>query len=644
MTALDKNIVYHGAYGPSAPQIPLRAGPFSAILERSDLRYVKLGYREVVRRIYVAIRDQNWNTIPAKLSNCKIDTTRNAFQISFDADNQQGEVNYHWQCLVSGTSSGTITYSIEGEARSNFLRNRIGICVLHPLDECMGKTITILEPSGSIKSANFPRYVHPVCPFQNVTGMDQEIHPNVYVKLRFTGDVFETEDQRNWTDGSFKTYSTPLSIPYPVAVNKGDTLRQSVTLSVTKPSPRTFLHRNVSNEIYFDSTKKQSLPGIGLCVSSSNRELTDREIALLKRLGLSHLRVDIDLTTQDWHEVLKSASSQAHALDTSLEISVFVDHATVDNIAALRKEVDLREQHVRYLIFELNTRTTNAEVRDVAYSILKKSDGTIGVGTDSNFETLNLNRGIAQGADIVSFAINPQVHSTDDTSIIENVEGQYWAVRSARHLYPGTRICVSPVTLRPRFNPDAHAPEPGQSADALPPQVDPRQMSLLGACWTAGSLKSIATAGAYSATYYETVGWRGVIGGSVPSSLRERFPSSQGMVFPLYHVIADFGEFSPGKIVRTVSSTPLHVDGVTLQNRRRTAALIFNYRPSRQTVTLKRLPASNFNIRRTNERTVSRSMSSPGSFREESRLIRCRSKRYKTILEPYEIAFLDFSR
>ena len=37
------------------------------------------------------------------------------------------------------------------------------------------------------------------------------------------GDTWETEDHRNWTDASFKTYSRPLSLPYPYAIAKGET-------------------------------------------------------------------------------------------------------------------------------------------------------------------------------------------------------------------------------------------------------------------------------------------------------------------------------------------------------------------------------------------------------------------------------------
>ena len=53
-----------------------------------------------------------------------------------------------------------------------------------------------------------------------------------HCKLDFEGDVFETEDQRNWTDASYKTYSTPLSITYPVTIEKGTRIYQRVSLSV----------------------------------------------------------------------------------------------------------------------------------------------------------------------------------------------------------------------------------------------------------------------------------------------------------------------------------------------------------------------------------------------------------------------------
>jgi hypothetical protein len=37
----------------------------------------------------------------------------------------------------------------------------------------------------------------------------------VRVTCRMEGDTYETEDQRNWTDASYKTYVRPLPCPGP---------------------------------------------------------------------------------------------------------------------------------------------------------------------------------------------------------------------------------------------------------------------------------------------------------------------------------------------------------------------------------------------------------------------------------------------
>ena len=37
----------------------------------------------------------------------------------------------------------------------------------------------------------------------------------VAITIRFEGEVFEMEDQRNWTDASFKTYAHHSPVPTP---------------------------------------------------------------------------------------------------------------------------------------------------------------------------------------------------------------------------------------------------------------------------------------------------------------------------------------------------------------------------------------------------------------------------------------------
>lgn len=93
---------------------------------------------------------------------------------------------------------------------------------------------------------------------------------------------------------------------------------------------------------------------------------------------------------------------------------------------------------------------------------------------------------------MLTFAITPQVHAFDNASRVETLATQAAAVASTRRLAGERPVIVSPVTLKPRHNPYATGPVPPVPPGALPPQVDPRQMSLFAAGWTVGSLKYLA--------------------------------------------------------------------------------------------------------------------------------------------------------
>ena len=71
--------------------------------------------------------------------------------------------------------------------------------------------------------------------------------------LYFEGDVFETEDQRNWTDASYKTYSTPLDQPYPAKVTKGTALFQRIEFSLESKLPVT---ERKDEKIFFNVGKQ----------------------------------------------------------------------------------------------------------------------------------------------------------------------------------------------------------------------------------------------------------------------------------------------------------------------------------------------------------------------------------------------------
>src|SRR5688572_28277312 len=148
MTA--NTIFQYGRSEPHPKPLELRACPLTAIFEPHTgfLRYVRLGDHEIIRAIYGAIRDVNWATSPPEISNLKAEVARDSFQISFDIRCRSQVVDYAWHGTISGDPSGQIIYKFEGEARSEFQRNRIGLCVHHPITECVGKACTIEHDSG----------------------------------------------------------------------------------------------------------------------------------------------------------------------------------------------------------------------------------------------------------------------------------------------------------------------------------------------------------------------------------------------------------------------------------------------------------------------------------------------------------------
>ena len=62
---------------------------------------------------------------------------------------------------------------------------------------------------------SFPELIDPWQPFKDMRAITHEVRPGVSAECRMEGDIFEMEDQRNWSDASYKTYVRPLALPWP---------------------------------------------------------------------------------------------------------------------------------------------------------------------------------------------------------------------------------------------------------------------------------------------------------------------------------------------------------------------------------------------------------------------------------------------
>src|SRR5579871_914429 len=234
-TTQPRYALWHGRNEPPAETQQLRAGPVTALLQGQDLRYIRAGNVEVVRRLYMAVRDQNWNTIPGVASNVQRDIGPDRFSLSFDMRHHQGAVDFSWHGELTGAPDGTITCSLDGVANAAFRYNRIGFCVLHPPSTSAGRPYRAETPNGPI-SGVLPELIGPqlikdgtlLALFPAVQNLTIDLAGGVEARFDFEGDLFEMEDQRNWTDNSYKTYSTPLALPWPKDAHAGQVIRQTV--------------------------------------------------------------------------------------------------------------------------------------------------------------------------------------------------------------------------------------------------------------------------------------------------------------------------------------------------------------------------------------------------------------------------------
>jgi hypothetical protein len=640
---LPRNVLYYGKEASLPERKELRAGPLPLIYEEGDLRSIRLGDREVLRRVYVAIRDRNWDTVPPVLSNTQMDVTPESFRITYDVENRQGNLDFFWQGTITGDPDGRITFTMDGVARSTFLRNRIGFCVLHPAG-CAGIPCVVEHVDGTTEHANLPVYIvadQPVEPFARMSAIAHQVAPGLWARVAFAGDVFEMEDQRNWTDASYKTFCTPLRLPYPVEIRAGTRITQSVTLTLpceedlrrderqphgldipgmasglgTREGPAEVAAlpredagttpRNSVGTTLFEfgaGATAVPIPPIGLGVASTGQSLSEREIERLKVLRLRHLRVDLRLANPSYAAQLKQAVAEAGALGVPLEVALILSEKVEDELERFKRVLlEVNPPVATWLVYPAKERflggSPTAEVVTAARKHLAserydssqnsgRAVGRLAAGTNTDFIFMQRTMPPLSLLDAVAFSINPQVHAFDNASLAETLATQATAVTSARRLAGPLPVLVSPITLKMRFNAYATGEVAPTPPNELPPQVDERQMSLFGAGWTLGSIKYMAESGAAGVTYYETTGWRGVMETEAGSPLPKRFRSLPGSVFPMYHVFADVGEFAAagGQVIPCRSSDPLRVEGLVLSKGDARRVLLANLTPQAQQV------------------------------------------------------------
>lgn len=531
------------------PLRELKIGGWRVLFDSETLftRCVRWNGIEVLRAIYGAVRNADWETIRPELKDLEVKETADEINLRFSAECVRGEIDFRFEMSVSIHAAGELQIEFSGEARSDFLRNRIGLCALLPVELCAGRACQVRHSDGTTEKGFFPALVAPLQPFLDIRTIRYAVDDRDELDMEFAGEVFEMEDQRNWTDASYKIYGTPLAIPFPKLIRKGEKVRQQLRIKIEErphgPEARWNLApvteifpEHIEVQVNFDQRRHKPAMGIGF---DSSAKVSPGAIEKLRAIGVDHVRVDCRFEAGSWTDRLSAAGQLASSIGAALHVAVFSrGRKDLENLAQIFESLKVPVK--LWLIFDYGERCTRPESMELAEKIFGSltSGARFAAGTDANFAELNRQRPPAGAAWHSCFSINPQVHATDDRTLIENLDAQGDVVLTGAS-FTGEPMVISPVTLLPRFNPVA-------STEAeVKPKYDPRHKTLFGAGWTLGSIATLSVPeNVLSLTYFEATGPGGLV-------------SDQGDAYPMYHVFLGLSQITEFAQTTVVDSEPV---------------------------------------------------------------------------------------
>ncbi|MEX3855270.1 hypothetical protein AB3X94_14555 [Paraburkholderia sp. BR10923] len=511
------------------------AGPWSALLVDGALREIRYRGVEVIRSVAFLVRDKDWGTCRPLLAAVGIDEDEYGFRLVYRAQcaNPDGQVlNYDLGIVCS--ADGVLRFDASVTAHDAFLTARCGFCVLHPIDGVAGAPARVEHGDGTREESAFPELIDPWQPFKDILAIEHDLACGLTVRCAFTGDVFEMEDQRNWSDASFKTYSRPLALPWPYTLEAGSTQRQSVTLSVSERSgvwPGSARAPSIPAQddlttITLDLALAggETMPALGIAIAASEIDAALAHPELLAELAPQRIMLSFDpvaghgLAELERFAALRRRANLPAVLEYALP-GADDPRRELNALAALIEAAGL--QIVGIVVSPSVHRQSNPPgsisppcpaLDDVYLAARAALPGLrIGGGMLSYFTELNRKRPPLELVDWVTHATCPIVHAADDRSVMQTLEAIPHITRSCRSLIGAQPYSIGPVSIGMRQNPYGSRvmPNPHRERIAMA-GFDPRQTSLFGGAWLAGYAAALEGARIDTLTLGALTGERGL--------------------------------------------------------------------------------------------------------------------------------------
>jgi hypothetical protein len=551
------------------PSRRLVAGPLAAGLQNGQLRYVTFAGVEVLRGIAFLVRDENWGTYAPEIEGLEIEERAEGFSVEYRATCVDPRQRLIYQARISGSRDGSLSFEVVATPATDVLTNRTGFVVLHPAG-LAGQTVRVAHADGREVDSRFPERISPSQPIFNIRALAHEVSPGLWATCRMEGDIFEMEDQRNWSDASYKTYIRPLAAPWPYTLSKGDRHEQAVRLSFNGRARGGDEEKSRDVTVALGADLATSMPEIGIALPAGEASGALASIDNLRKLAPRFIVCAIDARNGHGLAELNFYRQVAESLPAAIVMEIIIPDesdaaAAIAPIASsiaraglkldavvISSAADLKSWQPGAKRPEVPTVEQISEAARAAFPGVK-----LGGGMLSTFTELNRKRPKAALVDYVTHTTCATVHAADDRSVMETLETLPAIIASTRGMIGEKPYRIGPSAIAARDNPygkgvaDNHANGRVCLADK-----DPRQRGLFNAAWSLGYVAACAYGGLEAAALGAATGPFGFIyrrgDRTVPY-----FDAIDGpAVYPAFHVLASLARGSGRKLVEVRLSQP----------------------------------------------------------------------------------------
>jgi hypothetical protein len=519
-------------------------GGFTLDLAREAIRNIRFEGVQLIDLLYTAIRPLDWSTLKADEYSADVQIIGKDCVITV---NEVFAGALSAQAKITLSSSNTFSVGYELKGLTEYQVSRWGVCFCLNTADWMRSSV--------VSSGNTYSLAQDISPQRVVDGVIQGLFPasdemhflapdKRSLKVVSTGKVLEAEDQRNWTDNTYKIYSGSLSEPFPFLTSAGSIWKQSVNFEVGVPeSVTTDATKILVKEI-------EALPSIGLQFNHDSLLTPDDLEKAFILLEIDHLRINEETLTSQ-----KIATTAASGL--ILEAALLSSSKGDD----LKEEV-LRLSERVPAGSRLLVQREGRQVVDAADLPKNSSLNSYIPGSDAFL--VDLQNDQYNFGNSVSYSMAPTVHSFDTETIFKTLFTQQESINFAQK-YIAPQVFISPITFSMRGNPHS-----GHSRDQRLVYAEPEMAlhirTIEGAAWTLGSIHSLASAGAFSGSWHELFGEYGAI-----------YSESDSIKFtPTFHAITALGAHHAHQIT---IATSFDNSWVAFENRETKTILVASLRP-----------------------------------------------------------------